>query len=100
MFEGDDEDEDDEKGDDEEGGDEEEPTPYVAVRTPVELGLLDNDQAQILKGVDVGEQVITVGQSHIRDGAKVREAKPKAEEPANETAKEEAEHGDGVEDHG
>lgn len=47
---------------------------WVARRTAVELGLVDADRAQILTGLDVGARVITVGQSHLRDGARVRDA--------------------------
>ena len=46
----------------------------AAARTPVTLGLVDDDHAEIATGLAEGETVITVGQSHLRDGARVRTA--------------------------
>lgn len=54
---------------------------WVARRTSVELGLVDADRAQILSGLDEGARVITVGQSHLRDGARVRDAALPPPEP-------------------
>ncbi len=46
--------------------------PHVAERVAVNLGLVDDDFAEVLEGVVEGDQVIVVGQSHLRDGAAVR----------------------------
>lgn len=60
---------------------------FVAERVPVKLGLVDAERAEIVEGLAAGDQVITVGQATLRDGATVRtpamqaEAK-KAEEEA------------------
>lgn len=45
---------------------------HVATRTPVELGLVDDSWAEILGGLSLGDEVITVGHSHLRDGGRVR----------------------------
>ena len=45
----------------------------VAVQV-VELGATDGDRVQILKGLQVGDNVVTDGTDRLRDGAKVRRA--------------------------
>jgi len=58
---------------DEETSEEEEPAArFVAERVPVKLGLVDDHFAEIIEGVEEGDQVIVLGQSHLRDGAAVR----------------------------
>jgi membrane fusion protein, multidrug efflux system len=44
----------------------------VAKRTPVEIGFVDGDRVEILAGLADGQQIITVGQEGLRDGANVR----------------------------
>jgi membrane fusion protein (multidrug efflux system) len=62
-------------GGEEENEEEEDLGPkLVAARTAVQLGLVDDERAEILTGLTVGDTVITVGQSHLRDGARVRTA--------------------------
>ena len=62
---------------------EEEGDKLVASRTLVDLGLVDDDFVEIVEGLAAGEQVITVGQSHLRDGARIRvAAEPSAAEAA------------------
>jgi membrane fusion protein (multidrug efflux system) len=78
-------------GDDEgdEAADEEDDEPaLVAERHVVELGLVDDRFGEIERGVELGDQVVTVGQSHLRDGAKVR---PTTREAADAGAAEAAE---------
>jgi multidrug efflux pump subunit AcrA (membrane-fusion protein) len=55
-----------------EGDAEEAVVRQVAERRVVALGLVDETFAEITKGVDDADVVVTVGQSHLRDGAKVR----------------------------
>ncbi|MBT3224062.1 MAG: hypothetical protein HN348_33760 [Proteobacteria bacterium] len=45
---------------------------WVAKRIPIDRGLVDSDFVEILDGLTAGEQVIVVGQSNLRDGARVR----------------------------
>ncbi len=57
--------------------DEGEPLAFVvkedsAARTPLELGFSDRDRVEVLSGVSVGDRVVIVGQSLLRDGAEVR----------------------------
>jgi membrane fusion protein (multidrug efflux system) len=64
-------------GGDEEDAEEEEPVeipgPYrVGRKVPVELGLIDEDLAEVLSGVDAGDLVITIGHANLRDEARVR----------------------------
>lgn len=75
---------DDEKAEDDGDSEEEaaEDVGHVARRTPVDLGLLDNEVAEITSGLDEGDQVIVVGQSHLRDGAKVRDVNEPADDEA------------------
>jgi membrane fusion protein (multidrug efflux system) len=59
--------------DDEEVEDDEPKGPkLVAERRVVTLGLVDDDWAEVEEGVDPDDTVVTVGQSHLRDGARVR----------------------------
>ncbi|TVQ88794.1 MAG: efflux RND transporter periplasmic adaptor subunit [Deltaproteobacteria bacterium] len=48
------------------------PSPYVAERVRIELGLVDDDHAEIVRGIQPGDEVIVLGQSALRDGARVR----------------------------
>jgi membrane fusion protein, multidrug efflux system len=43
-----------------------------AVRVPVEVGYEDGEVAEVLSGLAAGEQVVTVGNAALRDGARVR----------------------------
>ncbi|MFZ5482503.1 MAG: efflux RND transporter periplasmic adaptor subunit [Myxococcota bacterium] len=43
-----------------------------AVRVPVEVGYEDGELAEIVSGLAAGEQVVTVGNAALRDGARVR----------------------------
>ncbi len=52
---------------------------FVAERVPVKLGLVDTDNAEVLSGLVAGDQVITVGQATLRDGAQVRTPAMQAE---------------------
>jgi multidrug efflux pump subunit AcrA (membrane-fusion protein) len=45
---------------------------WIAERCPIERGAVDTESVQILSGVDVGDSIIVVGQSNLRDGARVR----------------------------
>jgi membrane fusion protein (multidrug efflux system) len=76
-----------------EGEPEETGPKLVATRTPVEIGLVDEASVEVVGGLEAGAAVITVGQSHLRDGARIRvaeverddtEASAPAREPAGE----------------
>lgn len=56
----------------------------VAERHVVELGLVDDLHGEIASGVDEGDEVVTVGQSHLRDGARVRPTEREAAEAATD----------------
>ncbi|MEO0600529.1 MAG: efflux RND transporter periplasmic adaptor subunit [Myxococcota bacterium] len=79
-------------GDDEPEKDEDDevklaPPSNLAVRRPVELGLVDEVSVQITSGLANDESIITLGHTHLRDGAKVRVVEPaKATEAAPEDA--------------
>ncbi len=49
----------------------------TAKRNAVQLGVSEDDQVEVLEGVDAGDQVIIVGQSTLRDGGTVRVHEPK-----------------------
>jgi membrane fusion protein (multidrug efflux system) len=49
---------------------------WIAERRFVELGLTDVALAQIVKGVEMGERVVTIGHTSLREGARIREPKP------------------------
>jgi membrane fusion protein (multidrug efflux system) len=57
--------------DDDDDDDDDDPV-RVAERTAVRLGLIDDQYAQVLEGIDAGAEVVVVGQTHLRDGARVR----------------------------
>jgi membrane fusion protein (multidrug efflux system) len=63
----------------------------VAERRAVQVGLVDASWAEIRSGVDAGETIVTVGQSHLRDGAKVRPLDPAAKKAVDPAAKKAAE---------
>lgn len=44
----------------------------AASRRNIEVGFIDQDRIEVLKGITAGELVITVGQEGLRDGAAVR----------------------------
>jgi len=60
--------------------DEEDGPQKVAERHVVELGLVDDELGEIETGVEEGDEVVTVGQSHLRDGARVRPVEPETAE--------------------
>ena len=94
-------------GDEEAEEEEEDPADvYVARRRPVEVGLADDELSEIIKGVEVGERVVTVGQSPLRDGVRLRDVldplpeKSAEEEDVDGTEADAGESGSDVEDHG
>ena len=48
------------------------PSDSTAVRRVVEVGFEDEESAQILRGLDVGERVVIQGQRSLKDGAPIR----------------------------
>ena len=60
----------------------------VAKLKTVEVGVEQGENVQILKGVDPGEKVITLGQFELADGAKIKEAgaETKGESPEKDGA--------------
>ncbi len=48
----------------------------VARRRAVEIGMMDEERAEVLAGLEEGEAVVVLGQSHLRDGARIRAAGP------------------------
>lgn len=65
------------------------PSPYVAERVPVEVGLVDDRFAELEEGAAVGDDIIVVGQSALKDGAPVKT--PEMVQADAEKAKQEAE---------
>jgi len=63
---------------------------HEADRAPVRVGLVHGDVAEILEGVDVGDVVVVVGQSNLKDGALVRTPEMQAEAERRAAAKGEA----------
>ena len=57
-----------------------------AVRVPVELGHLSGELAEIRKGLEEGEQVVTAGKVTLRDGAAVEVLNPPAPATAADVA--------------
>lgn len=68
---------------------------HVAQRVSIDVGLVDEVHAEIRSGLEGGEEVIVLGQNHLRDGARVRTADRDA--PAPDAADPEAEAADGRE---
>jgi membrane fusion protein (multidrug efflux system) len=68
-----------EEGEGEDKEKEDQGPPLVAVRTRVELALVDEQWAEVKTGLASGDKVVVVGQSNLRDGARVREAPPPGE---------------------
>lgn len=58
--------------DEHEGEEQEPPSPYVAERVPVDVGLVDEVHAEIVEGIRVGDKVVVVGQSNLKDGAPIK----------------------------
>lgn len=57
---------------------------HVAHRRPVQLGIREGDNVQVLNGVRPGEEVVTVGGVGLDDKAKVRVVTPGAPEEADD----------------
>ncbi len=49
------------------------PGPYrVARKVPIEVGFSDPDRSEVTSGLDLGDEVVTVGQANLRDEGRVR----------------------------
>jgi membrane fusion protein (multidrug efflux system) len=84
------------KDDDEEKEPPAPPSPYVAERIAVQMGLVDDVHAEIVEGIEVGDRVIVVGQSNLKDGAPIKTPdmiRAEQQERAERAGKEDA--GDG-----
>ncbi len=57
----------------------------TAERRAVKLGFTQEDVTELLSGAEAGEQVVTVGQSTLRDGATIRIHESKPEENAEDS---------------
>ncbi|MBN2799112.1 MAG: efflux RND transporter periplasmic adaptor subunit [Deltaproteobacteria bacterium] len=64
---------------------------HTAERLPVTLGILDEERAEVLTGLDDGDPIITVGQALLRDGAPVITEEEAAAQRARREAAEAAE---------
>jgi hypothetical protein len=60
----------------------------VAHEHKVEVGVRETDKVQILSGVSLGDQLVTVGGVGLQDGTKVIVGKPGEEKPDAEDKKE------------
>ncbi len=84
---GDEEPEDDEDAD----SDTEDPGPkFIAERVVITIGLMDNNWAEITEGIDLDDEVVSIGQSNLRDSAPVRTPAMVAESVARAEARAEA----------
>lgn len=66
---------------------------WVAKRTEVQTGLGDPDRLEITGGLKPGERIVVVGQSNLKDGARIREPNvetPKADAPKADAPKAES----------
>ena len=86
--------EDDAEGEGDEAS-EEPPQAYVSERVRLKLGLVDDTLAEVTEGVEIGDQVVVVGQANLRDGAAVKTPAMIAEEEKSKAAKEEKAKADG-----
>ena len=76
-------------------GEAEDEEKWIAQRSPIERGVTDTEFVQILSGVEVGDAIIVVGQSNLRDGTRVRTpemtvADGEKDEPADDAEGQEA----------
>lgn len=62
---------------------------FVAERAVVEVGLMDDELAELTEGVSAGDRVVVVGQSNLRDGAAIRTPDMAAAAPTPEREEEE-----------
>ena len=67
----------------------------TAVRIPVETGLVNATDTEILSGLSEGDRVVVKGQSYLSDGAMVRIVTGEDELPADSTADDAAANGEG-----
>lgn len=63
---------------------------WIARRTEVTTGLGDPDRLEITGGLAAGARIVVVGQSNLKDGARIREPEPVAPVVAEPTAAEPA----------
>lgn len=77
------------EGDDAEGDEpaEDEGPRWIARRVPVDVGLADTRNAEIVEGLEAGERIVVVGQTMLRDGARVRDVADAAAAKAAAEAK-------------
>lgn len=65
------------------------PTPYIAVQRPVELGIIEGDRYHVTRGLAPGETLITTGILRLSDGAPVNlEATPTSNSRSNSSISE------------
>ena len=83
---------------DDEADEETEDTPkyegpkLVATRVTLELGLMDERRAEVLEGLAIDDEIIVIGHSNLRDGARVRH--PREEDAEGEPSADEQEGAD------
>ena len=65
------------------------------MRIPVETGLVNATDTEILSGLSEGDRVVVKGQSYLSDGAMVRIVTGEDELPADSTADDAAANGEG-----
>ncbi|TNE86897.1 MAG: efflux RND transporter periplasmic adaptor subunit [Deltaproteobacteria bacterium] len=66
-------------------------SPWIAERVALEVGLTDAEYVEVLDGVKVGDEIVVVGQSNLRDGAPILTPEKKAELKAQRAAEAKAE---------
>jgi hypothetical protein len=52
---------------------------FMAERVVLTLGLVDDLSAEVTEGLELGDEVVVLGQSHLRDGARIRTAEEPGE---------------------
>ncbi len=67
------------------------PGPYrIARKVPVELGFTDRDLAEVVSGIELDDEVVTVGHKNLRDEGRVRYTEdPDMPDPAGDDGEEE-----------
>lgn len=68
---------------------EEETLSYIAQKTEIELGYIDTKVAEVLSGLEIGDEIVTIGNTNLRQGTPIRTKSNSEDKDVQETVKKE-----------
>ena len=62
---------------------------YIAQKTEIELGYIDTKVAEVLSGLEVGDEIVTIGNTNLRQGTPIRTKSNSEDKNVQESVKKE-----------